>query len=185
MKKRKGFTLLEVLVVVVIAISVTAFAVPAYKKTQEKNKYLAAQGVLLDLGAAVQALRADLVAVGKEVSQVPFGVQKMTVTHQNTSHASYQTIQQYDSLEDLVLTDHANVEFALFARGYMQPIPYDSGSTYKGYTFYLCPADGKGKAFCCPSSEFACMCKVSGTTCSTNADYPGAYIDERGLVVPL
>ena len=59
MQKRNGFTLLEVLIVVVIAVSVAAFAVPAYKKTQEKNKYLAAQGVLLDLGTAVRALRAD------------------------------------------------------------------------------------------------------------------------------
>ena len=41
---KKGFTLLEVLIVVVIAVSVAVFAVPAYKKTQDKNRYLAAQG---------------------------------------------------------------------------------------------------------------------------------------------
>ena len=60
MRTQKGFTLLEVLIVVVIAVSVAAFAVPAYKKSQDRNRYMAAQGALIDLGNGVRALRADL-----------------------------------------------------------------------------------------------------------------------------
>ncbi len=56
---RKGFTLLEVLVVVVISIVILTFSVPVYKRTQEKNRYMAAQGVLLDLANGVRMLRTN------------------------------------------------------------------------------------------------------------------------------
>ena len=60
MQNAKGFTLLEIMIVVVIAVSVAAFAVPAYKKAQDRNRYLAAQGVLIDLGNGVKMLREAL-----------------------------------------------------------------------------------------------------------------------------
>ncbi|WP_428048749.1 type II secretion system protein [Candidatus Avelusimicrobium caledoniensis] len=60
MQAKTGFTLLEILIVVVIASSVLAFALPAQRRAQDRNKFLAAQGVLLDIGSAVQAKRADL-----------------------------------------------------------------------------------------------------------------------------
>lgn len=50
---KKGFTLIEVMIVVVIAVSVAAFAVPAYKKSQEQNQYLAAEGKLLELSSGL------------------------------------------------------------------------------------------------------------------------------------
>ena len=56
---RNGFTLLEVLVVVVISIVVIMFAAPAYKKTQEKNRYIAAQGILMDLGNGVKMVKME------------------------------------------------------------------------------------------------------------------------------
>ena len=60
MQNAKGFTLLEIMIVVVIAVSVAAFAVPAYKKAQDRNRYLAAQGVLIDLGNGIKMLREAL-----------------------------------------------------------------------------------------------------------------------------
>lgn len=54
---RKGFTLLEVLVVVMIAAVVTMFAVPAYKKAQDKNRFMAATGVLVDLANGAKMYR--------------------------------------------------------------------------------------------------------------------------------
>ncbi len=54
-----GFTLLEVLVVVVIAVLVTLFAVPAYQKSQDKNRYMAASGVLMDVANAARMLKED------------------------------------------------------------------------------------------------------------------------------
>lgn len=56
---KKGFTLVEVLVVVVVAVVVTAFAVPAYKKAQARNKKMAASRVLLELSNAFRSLQAD------------------------------------------------------------------------------------------------------------------------------
>lgn len=50
---RGGFTLMEMLVVVVVAVAVTAFAVPMYKKAQERNDFLVAQGILVDVYNAV------------------------------------------------------------------------------------------------------------------------------------
>lgn len=51
---KKGFTLIEVMIVVVIAVSVAAFAVPAYKKSQEQNRFLAAEGKLLEISSGLQ-----------------------------------------------------------------------------------------------------------------------------------
>ncbi len=50
---KKGFTLIEVMIVVVIAVSVAAFAVPAYKKSQEQNRFLAAEGKLLEISSGL------------------------------------------------------------------------------------------------------------------------------------
>lgn len=51
---KKGFTLMEVMIVVVIAVSVAAFAVPAYKKSREQNLYLAAEGRLIELSSGLR-----------------------------------------------------------------------------------------------------------------------------------
>lgn len=53
----KGFTLLEVLIVVVVAVVVTMFAVPSYKKSQDRGRYMAASGVLVELGNAAVMVR--------------------------------------------------------------------------------------------------------------------------------
>ena len=72
MKRRfcGGFTLLEVLVVVVIAVLVVVAAVPAYKKTQEKNRYMAAQGVLMDLANGVRMVKAEYPSLTTNAIQV-------------------------------------------------------------------------------------------------------------------
>ncbi len=183
MKKRAGFTLLEILVVVVIAISVTAFAVPAYKKTQERNNFLAARGVLMDLGAAMQAMRSDLLSAGKDLSQAPSAVSAIKTTYQNSTKTAYKNIANYSSLDSLTLSDD-NVRYTLFAREYMQPIPLNSSHAYKGYYFYLCPIGG-GNSKCCRSSKNTIACMRKASSCSS-ADYPGAYIDnETNLVVDV
>ena len=60
MYKKGGFTLVEMLFVVVIAASIMMFAVPAYKRVQEKADYNAALGILLDVNNAVNSLKRDL-----------------------------------------------------------------------------------------------------------------------------
>lgn len=51
---KKGFTLIEIMIVVVIAVSVAAFAVPAYKKSMDRNKFMAAEGKLIELSTALR-----------------------------------------------------------------------------------------------------------------------------------
>ncbi len=50
---KKGFTLIEIMIVVVIAVSVAAFAVPAYQKSQDQNRYLAAEGMLIEVASGL------------------------------------------------------------------------------------------------------------------------------------
>ena len=51
---KKGFTLIEIMIVVVIAVTVAAFAVPAYKRSMERNKFMAAEGKLIELSSALR-----------------------------------------------------------------------------------------------------------------------------------
>lgn len=182
MHKKNGFTLLEVLIVVVIAVSVAAFAVPAYKRTQEKNKYLAAQGVLLDLGTAVRALRADLKAInsGKKfpTSTAPIA---MSYTYQDSVGSSLTT--ELDGQTDTTLRQ------SLFSRNYLQPIGYDCASctTYKGFSFFICP-ESASNSYCCQndSAVVACMYNNSlGTSSATGGRYWGAAFFEDGSIKRL
>lgn len=179
MRRENGFTLLEVLIIVVIAVSVAAFAVPAYKKTQEKNKYLAAQGVLLDLGTAVRALRADLRAE-KENAKFPALPTVMAVADQTTEGTSLS--QELQDQNDATLCQ------SLFSRRYMQPIAYDSGNTYKGFSFVLCPDGTASELMCCNSNSavVACMYNNSlGASSSTAGQYWGAAFMNNGSLTRL
>lgn len=176
MRRKNGFTLLEVLIVVVIAVSVAAFAVPAYKKTQEKNKYLAAQGVLLDLGTAVRALRADLRAEGGS-TKFPSSAVTMSVDDQTSAGSSLSTELHDQNVDTL--------RKSLFSRRYMQPIAYDSGSTYKGFSFVLCPDGAASSNLCCGNNSdvVACMQNPSlGSSSSTGGQYEKAKFMEDGTI---
>ena len=138
MRRKNGFTLVEILIVVVIAASVLMFAVPATKKAQERNKYLAATGVLADIGMAMQALRIDAAMQGSTVVYPAANhLLAMTATFQTTSTTNYQTSQ----VSDLASLNDTIFPYAIFSHGYMQSIPYDGTNTYKGYSFTLCPQE--------------------------------------------
>ncbi len=194
MKNRHGFTLLEVLIVVVIAVSITAFAVPAYKKTQERNKFLAAKGVLQDLGNGVRTLRADFIAEGMDVNDAPKNT-IMLIAAYNSTGTTFENIKNISSISELFtvtlptghegMSNDSRVGYALVARDYLQPIPYDSTNQYKGYLFYICPADGTGNRCCKANSSenrIACMAKSENCNASNTTYYPGAYIKQDGSV---
>ncbi len=177
MFKKNGFTLLEVLIVVVIAVSVAAFAVPAYKKTQEKNKYLAAQGVLLDLGTAVRALRGDLLSEGG--GTFPTGTATLTMmnTYQNSVGSAL--------TQDLKNQSNTDLLYSLFARNYMAKIAYDTNSSnkYKGFVFIICPDNVAKSEYCCGNNAEVVACMYNsdlGKNSSTAGQYYSAQFLSDG-----
>ena len=154
---KKGFTLLEVLIVVVIAVSVAVFAVPAYKKTQDKNRYLAAQGVLMDLGNGLRTLQAE-------------GYYFPTTAEKITSSKTGATLKI-----DATVTS-SNYQAALVSRKYMSPIAYENttNSTYKGYSFYACPYNSSSASYCCKSNAGAVACMLDASFPSSVSASPTA-----------
>ncbi len=56
---KRGFTLVEILFVVIIAAGLLALAVPSYKKAQERSEYMRAVGYLTSIGSAIVTLQRD------------------------------------------------------------------------------------------------------------------------------
>ena len=183
--QKRGFTLLEILIVVIILASVLAFALPAYKRTQDRNLYTAATGVLIDLGNAVQNFQTDLATFANPAT-FPTTCEKTQNEWQHPATVSgtfYYEQAQFADLHDM--QDHL-FPYSLFVRNYIQPIPYDyctlaystCGSSdacvYKGYIFYLCPVDGSSSDACCDGDTVACMQLSPDVTRATGGLYKGA-----------
>ena len=160
---KKGFTLIEVMIVVVIALAVTAFSVPAYKKAQLRNQYTAAQGVLIQVASGIRSLYAqypDSVRIYGAISN------------------SWESGSSADTCEKKGATDLTCAKRLLFTAGFVTSLPFSS-TTYKGYTYYACSGSTGGG--CCgsagwPSDMVACM--TGGT-----APYKGAYVTDAGNLV--
>ena len=158
MRCKKGFTLLEILIVVVIASSVLAFALPAQKRATDRNKYLAAQGVLLDIGSAVQAKRADLKMAGS------------TTTFPDPNEVTQ------------VLSN------ATIGTEYLQDIPFndETNAVYKNYKFYICPQDvaANDTTYCCGNNAkyIACMQDDDAANRASAGLYKGARFSRNGTM---
>ncbi len=148
---RKGFTLLEVLVVVVIAVLVTMFAVPSYRKAQERNRYMAAVGVLIDMGNAVRMFQED---------------------YPNVIYTGSFTSSSYSSCPTEPVS--STVRTFLLCHKYLTEIPFSS-SQYQGYSYKISTS---GAASCsgCSSYGVACMYDSDALV----SEYRCAYIDRNG-----
>lgn len=148
-----GFTLLEVLIVVVIAVVVTMFSVPAYKKSQDKNRYMAASGVLIDIANAARMMKADYPDLN------------VTVTLDGNAQGTCPEEPTSD-----------NALLFMQCHKYLNTIPFTSGSTYLGYSFALGTGGGAlcGNS-CKPSGAVACM---SGS--NLISEYACAWVDKSG-----
>ncbi len=158
MQGKKGFTLLEILIVVLISASVLAFALPAQRRAQDRNRYLAAQGVLLDIGSAVQAKRVDM-------KMDPNTSESATFPNPN------------------VVTPVTGS--ATFGENYIQPIPLEMPNhTYKNYAFYICPQDVGANARCCGDDAKYIACMKDAGACSRASEglYAGARFTRAGTI---
>jgi len=172
--KKTGFTLVEMLVVVVIAASVVVLSVPAFTRVQDRSRFDAAKGLLMDLGMATQSLRADWTAVNSSADTYPTSSLQVTSAAQSagTSTSAFAT-------DPLSSQSSANFVKILFAKDYLRPIPFDSGtSVYKGYSFYVCKVNATGGDCCDTKDTVACMYN-SGA----GANYKKArYLETSGIV---
>ena len=184
MQEKRGFTLLEVLVVVVIALSVAVFAVPAYKKTQDLNNYTAAQGALLSLGSAVRNMQMDIAAAGKDDWPLDSSIQVLS-SWQNASNASDSEIASANkTVAEIEAAD--DFKYALFT-SYMAPIPFTNStdSTYKGFKFYICPANKASTSTtdCCSKDKevVACMFYTGSDRATWNQYYGAQFKKDEAL----
>lgn len=160
-KGKKGFTLLEVLVVVLIAVLVTLFAVPAYKKSQDKNRYLAASGVLMDLANAVRMT----------LEEYP----NVSVVSRNLTGIG--TVDNEASAKSPTEGDESNIIYWMFTQGYFNNFPL-TNSAYMGYS-YAVSTTGKANcgSSCAKTNAIACM---SGN--NANTQFTCAWVDKSGIL---
>ncbi len=152
-RRRGGFTLVEVLVVVVIAVLVTMFAVPSYRKAQERNQYLAATGVLIELGNAVRMLHEDNPSI--------------SYSSLFTSNASWTECP--DELTS------SNVKVFLQCHKYLGEIPF-SNARYQGYLYKFSLQGSDSTCGACRGEWIACMYNTEASL----SEYQCAYIDKQG-----
>ena len=172
------------MIVVVIAVSVAAFAVPAYKKAQDRNRYLAAQGVLIDLGNGVKMLREALSSEAEgRTFPVSNAVLQITSTWQNGKKDEYVD----NSLSAYTSNEHLGK--AMFSRRYASAVAFtgDNGSSFMGYKFFVCPQNSPSSSQCCNSQRdaVACMADENFASRSTKGQYYGAVYLQSGTVKQL
>lgn len=167
-KGRSGFTLAEMLIVVVIAALVVVWSVPSFKRSQERARYDSAKGLLIDFGMAVQAMRGDCSActTGTSVYRGTTGKQ-LTSSMQTTLSSEASICNLTDDQRDI----------ALFARDYIPPVPLSTDNKYKNYAFYICPANGSTYSPCCSAGPNS----VSAVACMYDANASSSYQKARFL----
>ena len=185
MLRRKGFTLVEILFVLVIVAGIVAYAIPAYKRSQERSRYEAAVGTLVSVGNAIESLRKDLSLKENYTFTFPTGAGSFQMPVNGTVQLGCIDTPSYFISHG---GSNTNKRFAatLFALNYLEPLASDDG-----YNFYGINEDAGKPTACggnCPKPAgstviapvIACMCQ-SSTTGKSGCFY-GARMYATGLI---
>ena len=185
MLRRKGFTLVEILFVLVIVAGIVAYAIPAYKRSQERSRYEAAVGTLVSVGNAIESLRKDLSWKENYTFTFPTGAGSFQMPVNGTVQLGCIDTPSYFISHG---GSNTNKRFAatLFALNYLEPLAADDG-----YNFYGINEDAGEPTACggnCskPAGStviapvIACMCQ-SITTGKSGCFY-GARMYATGLI---
>lgn len=147
MLHRKGFTLVEILFVLIIIATIVAFAVPSYNRTKQRARYEAAVGVLVNVGNAVQSINQDLRNIGSAV-RLPINGDFTHVVdsevHMGVDETFSHFMENCDDNADCVLG-------AMYQKYLQEEIPADTG-----YQFFA--VDGNSSACAGQCRGIACMC---------------------------
>ena len=131
---RRGFTLLEVMIVVVIGVTVTMFAVPSFKKSQARTQYMTASGVLVELATATQMLMEEYPAL--EISSAAFSSNEL-------DYSASPTV--------------GTAAAWMLGKQYLGKVAFKSGK-YKGYSFAFSTAGTANCGTkCTKAGAIACM----------------------------
>lgn len=158
---KRGFTLVEVMVVVLITVMLTMLSVPIYKKNQDKNRYLAASGVLMELGNAVRMLQDtyEEVSCGTAVT------------------ANGAVLSESEAAATPTCT---NLISWLQTNRYLSKIPFENGK-YKGYVFHILTDYPQGEVNC--GTAYNCDGK-DGVACMAGdnsvEEYRCVWVDRWG-----
>ncbi len=175
---RKGFTLVEILFVLIIAAGIMAFAVPSYKRAKERTKYEAATGILMDVGsAALQIWNGEDGCTGKGTSlQLPVNY---SVSASFVQAMSEKTWGEYKSTIPTANFD-ARCKDSLFGLGYLQKIPANTG-----YEYYIVN-EPNGLAICsdncAQTGTVACMCQAAAEQTKGSGCFYGARFLKDGSI---
>ncbi len=172
---KRGFTLVEMLFVVIIAAGALALALPSYKNMRERGKFQAASGMLIDLGSAVEAITRDLAMQGVSVQMgttyVAVNSTNMSFTPNNTQKK--QTLAQV--FGGLSGSDMSKILKLLKPFGYLK-----SFQGHGNFNYYVLTNAGASSTGCeattispLTGTLVACMIKPSpaSTDCFAGARY--------------
>ena len=169
-------------------MSIAAFAVPAYKKTQKKAQYNAAAGVLVQLGTAVQNLRLDLEMLDSSKT-FPLSTSRVALSA-DWSDPTKQMFQEVAAATNLLTVADTNEKlgYALVARGYMSQFP-STTDTFNGYTYYICPqktssSPGMVSSDNCCSATNVIVCMSRSGESPTEAYSFGKLMNNGAIVSP-
>lgn len=178
--KKTGFTLVEVLFVLVIVAAVMAFAVPSYKRTKDRAAYDAATGILVDLGNAVQAMKRDLMMQNYPYNfPTSANYQEFPGSVSTIINPAEKTLRQYiESRPSSSEKDNA-FKHALYIFNYLEPV---YPKNYKYYVVRNNVSANICNSKCTASNLIVCMCKpdYSASDC-----YYGAMFLSTGDVKRL
>ncbi len=173
-----GFTLVEMLFVVIIAAVIVAFALPSFKSVRETSADRKASGYLVDLAQAKQAFEHDLRLQGVTTpwAMLNNNLQVTPGVLLNGSDLLRKTLTEY-----LLAKNYSAdaLKTALFAYGYLVN---DASIAPSGYSYYIFTGyDFPANCGTLPSDvkKVAFMCKNGGATANSPAGW--SYLTDGSI----
>lgn len=194
---KKGFTLVEILFVLIIAAGILMYAVPSYRRTKERSQYEAAVGTLVSVGNAIQSLEQYLQSEGYTFS-LPTDESSNAYYTMPTAQPKLLQMGCVASPRDAIAgasgTSAKNSNFVhfLFAMKYLDKAPFASAT---GYSFYAIHNTSTKTASICRNncrdktsgdladrSVIACMCQSSANLNKSTGCFYGAKMYRNGRI---
>lgn len=132
MCRKRGFTLVEMLFVVLIAAGAMAFAFPSYRAARERARFQAATGMLISLGNAVEGITRDLSIQGLDIEIGDSSPHFYAYSAIGEAIPSGQTLRETVESAAAGATREQKVLKLLLSAGYLRNF-----SVPAGYSFYV------------------------------------------------